>query len=60
MKGLQYLEDWLRREPSHNSFRAWVNDDGGIRLHVCDFNGHRNFDAPTMRQAIDLLQDHDG
>lgn len=60
MKRFAYLEEWLRREPSHNSFRVWINDDGGIRLHVCDFNGHRYFDAPTIHQAIGLLQDQDG
>lgn len=52
-----YLEEWLRREPSHNSFRVWVNDDGGIRLHVYEFDGHRVFDAPTLPQAIDAMKE---
>lgn len=60
LRGLQYMEDWLRREPSHNSFRVWVHDDGKIRLHVCDFNDRRHFDAPTIHQAIAMLQEQDG
>lgn len=60
LNGLQYMEDWLRREPSHNSFRVWINDDGNIRLEICDFNGKRWLVAPTIFQAIGLLQDVDG
>lgn len=52
-----FLEEWLRREPSHNSIRIWIDDDGNCYLHVCDFNGHIGFSAPTIAQAIDALRE---
>lgn len=54
-----YMEDWLRRERGRE-FAVRIKDDGRCSL-LLSWNGrYREFDAPTIHQAIAMLQEQDG
>lgn len=60
MNRFAYLEEWLRREPSHNSVKVWIDENLDIALWVCDFNGNRVYIAPTIVGAIDEMRKGEG